>query len=116
MGKHKNGKKRAKESQLAIRVDKDERDVFVKLCEEMDTTAAREIRRFMRDYVAANRGKPGTADSGANAVELEALAAAASASPVMESEANNDVGDQATKGPIPDEKDKGKASGRKHKN
>lgn len=53
MGKHKDSKKK-KGSQFAIRVDKDERDAFVSLCEALDTSAAREIRRFMRDWVAAN--------------------------------------------------------------
>jgi len=53
MGKHKNSRKK-KGSQFAIRVDKDERDAFVSLCEALDTSAAREIRRFMREWVAAN--------------------------------------------------------------
>ena len=53
MGKHKSGKKK-KGSQFAIRVDKDERDAFVALCESMDTSAAREIRRFMREWVATH--------------------------------------------------------------
>jgi len=53
MGKHKNSKKK-KGSQFAIRVDKDERDAFVSLCEALDTSAAREIRRFMREWVIAN--------------------------------------------------------------
>ncbi|MEM7179026.1 MAG: hypothetical protein AAGD47_08505 [Pseudomonadota bacterium] len=41
-----------KSSQLVIRLEKDEREAFVKLCEEMDTTAAREIRQFMRKFVS----------------------------------------------------------------
>jgi hypothetical protein len=49
--KKKAGKKSA---QLAIRIEKSERDAFVTLCEAQDTSAAREIRRFMRDYVAAH--------------------------------------------------------------
>ena len=53
----KNDKKSAKKSgkkssQLVIRVEKEERDAFVSLCEDLDTSAAREIRRFMRDFVA----------------------------------------------------------------
>lgn len=47
--KKKTGKKA---SQFAIRVEKSERDGFVALCERLDTSAAREIRRFMRDFVA----------------------------------------------------------------
>lgn len=40
-----------KNSQLILRMNKDERDVFVSLCKENDTSAAREIRRFIRSYV-----------------------------------------------------------------
>jgi hypothetical protein len=43
-----------KGSQLAIRLEKSERDAFVALCERLDTSAAREIRRFMREFVAAH--------------------------------------------------------------
>ncbi|WP_199915628.1 hypothetical protein [Saccharobesus litoralis] len=40
-----------KDSQLIIRINGDERDEFVSLCEELDTSAAREIRRFIRDFI-----------------------------------------------------------------
>lgn len=51
MGK-KDGKKASKkDSQLVLRLDKAERDAFVDLCKEMDTSAAREIRRFIRDFM-----------------------------------------------------------------
>ncbi|WP_211310362.1 hypothetical protein [Pontivivens insulae] len=50
----KSDKKGKKSSQLVIRVEKDERDAFVSLCEDMDTSAAREIRHFMRDFVRKN--------------------------------------------------------------
>jgi hypothetical protein len=46
------GKDKKKSSQLVLRIEKAERDAFVALCELRDTTAAREIRRFMRDWVA----------------------------------------------------------------
>jgi len=45
----KSGKK--KDSQLILRLDKEERDAFVELCKDMDTSAAREIRRFIRGYL-----------------------------------------------------------------
>lgn len=45
-------KKAKKNSQLVIRINDQERDNFVSLCEELDTSAAREIRRFIRDFVA----------------------------------------------------------------
>lgn len=37
-----------KDSQLIIRINGEERDAFVSLCESLDTSAAREIRRFIR--------------------------------------------------------------------
>jgi hypothetical protein len=51
-------KKKNKSSQLVIRIEKAERDTFVKLCDQMDTSAAREIRRFMRDWVAKHTPVP----------------------------------------------------------
>lgn len=44
-------KKKKKDGQLVIRIDKKDRDKFVALCDELDTSAAREIRRFMKDFV-----------------------------------------------------------------
>ena len=49
--KKKKGKKTA---QLVIRLEPQERDAFVDLCEELDTTAAREIRHFMRRFIKRN--------------------------------------------------------------
>lgn len=40
-----------KDSQLVLRLDKAERDAFVELCKELDTSAAREIRRFIRGFM-----------------------------------------------------------------
>lgn len=50
----KNKKKGNKDSQLVMRLPKEERDAFVELCKEQDTSAAREIRRFIRDYLATH--------------------------------------------------------------
>lgn len=44
-------KKSKKDSQLVIRINKDERDSFVELCDELDTSAAREIRRFIKGFI-----------------------------------------------------------------
>ncbi len=41
-----------KNSQLVIRINDLERDRFVALCEELDTSAAREVRRFIRRFLA----------------------------------------------------------------
>lgn len=43
-----------KDSQLVLRLDKDERDAFVELCKDLDTSAAREIRRFIRQFMKEN--------------------------------------------------------------
>ena len=51
MANKKMKKKQRKDSQLIIRINSDERDAFVTLCEELDTSAAREIRRFIRDFL-----------------------------------------------------------------
>tara|TARA_R110002096_G_scaffold145276_6_gene302796 strand:- start:1617 stop:1784 length:168 start_codon:yes stop_codon:yes gene_type:complete len=44
-------KSKHKDSQLVIRISKKERDEFVSLCDELDTSAAREIRRFIREFI-----------------------------------------------------------------
>lgn len=44
-----------KNSQLVLRLDKSERDGFVDLCKELDTSAAREIRAFIRKFMKENR-------------------------------------------------------------
>lgn len=43
-----------KNSQLVLRLDKDERDAFVDLCKQLDTSAAREIRGFIRKFMKEN--------------------------------------------------------------
>jgi len=40
-----------KDSQLVIRINKLERDLFLDICKEIDTSAAREIRHFIRDFI-----------------------------------------------------------------
>ncbi|MFT6903531.1 MAG: hypothetical protein ACJAS1_000175 [Oleiphilaceae bacterium] len=47
-------KLRKKNSQLLIRINNEERDDFVSLCEELDTSAAREIRKFIRQFIIEN--------------------------------------------------------------
>lgn len=49
-------KKTNHDSQLVIRIKKSERDRFVSLCEELDTSAAREVRRFVRGFLKQNDG------------------------------------------------------------
>lgn len=44
-------KRKNKDGQLVIRINKKERDDFVALCEDLDTSAAREVRRFIRAFI-----------------------------------------------------------------
>lgn len=55
MGDKKKKSSKNKDAQLIIRVSKEERKAFVDLCEEIDTTAAREIRHFMRQFIARHQ-------------------------------------------------------------
>jgi hypothetical protein len=72
------GKDKKKSAQLVLRVEKAERDDFVALCEQLDTTAAREIRRFMRDWIASHAQTP------AAAAEDEPVIAASTPEPAPE--------------------------------
>ncbi|MFB9148212.1 hypothetical protein [Roseovarius ramblicola] len=49
-------KKDRKDSQLIIRINKADRDAFLDLCEALDTSAAREIRRFIREFTLSHQG------------------------------------------------------------
>lgn len=49
--KKKKKSKTKKEAQFVIRLDRDMRDEFVQTCQELDTTAAREIRRFIKRFL-----------------------------------------------------------------
>ncbi len=57
MGKSDKDKSNSKDSQLILRLKKSDRDAFVALCKEMDTSAAREIRRFIRKFVKKNKDR-----------------------------------------------------------
>ena len=54
MADKKSKKKQRKDSQLIIRINGEDRDAFVTLCDELDTTAAREVRRFIREFLKAH--------------------------------------------------------------
>ena len=51
------GKSSSKDSQLILRLKKSDRDDFVALCKEMDTSAAREVRGFIRKFIKKNKKK-----------------------------------------------------------
>ena len=44
-------KKLKKDTQLVLRMDSDMRNQFVDICKELDTTAAREVRRFIKRFI-----------------------------------------------------------------
>lgn len=46
-----------KEIKYAFRVDKDLRAAFIKTAKGLDSDAAKELRKFMRQYVAKNGQK-----------------------------------------------------------
>ncbi len=48
-------KKNNKDSQLVIRINGRERDEFVSLCESLDTSAARELRSFIKSFVREHK-------------------------------------------------------------
>jgi len=43
--------KKKKNSQLIIRLNKEEKDAFIELCDDLDTSAAREVRHFIRKFL-----------------------------------------------------------------
>lgn len=50
-------KKLKKNSQLVLRINDAQRDRFVQLCDDLDTSAAREIRRFIGEFLETHSGK-----------------------------------------------------------
>ncbi|MZR62300.1 hypothetical protein [Alcanivorax sp. DP30] len=52
-------KSKKKNSQLIVRINDEERLRFIALCEELDTSAAREVRRFIRDFIKAQDSQSG---------------------------------------------------------
>lgn len=61
--KKKPKKKNLKDSQLIVRITASDRDRFVSLCDALDTSAAREIRRFIRDFLQQHDNKSAEHDS-----------------------------------------------------
>ena len=43
--------KKKKNAQLVLRLNKDLRDSFVEACQDLDTSAAREVRRFIKKFL-----------------------------------------------------------------
>jgi cell division septation protein DedD len=40
-----------KDAQFVLRLDRAQRDRFVEVCKDLDTSAAREIRRFIKKFI-----------------------------------------------------------------
>ncbi len=52
MGKGKKQKSdKDEEVKLVVRIEAKLRDAFIEACQDMDTTASREVRRFVRDFL-----------------------------------------------------------------
>lgn len=51
MAKNKDKKKNKKDAQLVLRLDSDLRDRFMEACQDLDTSAAREIRKFIKRFL-----------------------------------------------------------------
>ncbi len=52
MGKRKKQKDKEDTVKLVVRIEADLRDAFIETCQSMDTTASREVRRFIRKFLA----------------------------------------------------------------
>ncbi len=44
-------RKKKKDAQLVLRMHKDTRERFVEACQDLDTTAAHEVRRFIKRFL-----------------------------------------------------------------
>ena len=51
MARKKNKKKSRKDAQLVLRLNSDLRDELIDACQELDTTAAREVRKFIKRFL-----------------------------------------------------------------
>lgn len=46
-----------KDSEILVKCNRDVKKEFISLCKEVDTTASREIRNFMQNYIKENKTK-----------------------------------------------------------
>ncbi|MFY0621530.1 MAG: hypothetical protein JXQ89_07535 [Pelagimonas sp.] len=44
-------KPKGKDAQLVLRLDREDRDAFISICKELDSSASREVRLFIRDFL-----------------------------------------------------------------
>jgi hypothetical protein len=57
VGKKDDKKVNKKDAQLILRLNKQQRDAFVETCKDMDTSAAREIRRFIKEFLKEHQSE-----------------------------------------------------------
>ena len=43
--------KKKKNAQLVLRLNRESRDRFIEACQDLDTSAAREVRRFIKTFL-----------------------------------------------------------------
>ena len=43
--------KKKKDAQLVLRLNRETRDRFIEACQDLDTSAAREVRRFIKRFL-----------------------------------------------------------------
>jgi len=75
MGKKDKKKSKDEEAKFVIRIEKALRDEFVDVCRDLDTTASREVRRFIREFLARQEASVVAVDT---LVEAEPVAEAES--------------------------------------
>jgi hypothetical protein len=46
-----NKEKKKKNAQLVLRLNREQRDRFIDACQDLDTSAAREVRRFIKRFL-----------------------------------------------------------------
>lgn len=87
--KEKAKSKAKKSSQLVLRVEKHEKDAFIAACEALDSSAGKEIRRFMREFLAErSTGVPDVAEKTETAADV---------TPIDALVPSGDIGEQVEK-------------------
>lgn len=65
MSKKKKKSGKNEDVKLVVRIEAELRDAFIEKCQEIDTTASREVRQFIRDFLARS-GKTDALDPESN--------------------------------------------------
>ncbi|KZN63476.1 hypothetical protein N473_16775 [Pseudoalteromonas luteoviolacea CPMOR-1] len=46
-----------KDAQLLVRINKDQKDQFIALCNELETSSSKEIRKFIKRFLNKHKSK-----------------------------------------------------------